>query len=49
MTYEISIDGKAYRLELEQVEGAWKCRLDSRDIAVDAVLPAQRSVPSDWQ
>ena len=38
MTYEISIDGKTYRLELQHVEGAWKCRLDGRDIEVDAVL-----------
>lgn len=38
MTYEIAIDGKSYRLELEQVDGLWKCRLDGRDIEVDAVL-----------
>jgi biotin carboxyl carrier protein len=38
MTYEIAIDGKNYRLELEQVDGLWKCRLDGRDIEVDAVL-----------
>ena len=38
MTYEISIDGKTHRLELNQNEGRWKCRLDGRDIEVDAVL-----------
>src|SRR5579859_3205556 len=38
MTYEISIDGKNHRLDLTQVEGGWTCRLDGRDIAVDAVL-----------
>lgn len=38
MTYEISIDGKNYRLELSQTEGRWTCRLDGREIAVDAVL-----------
>ncbi|HEV2397822.1 MAG TPA: biotin/lipoyl-containing protein [Candidatus Sulfotelmatobacter sp.] len=38
MTYEIAIDGKNYRLELSQSEGAWKCRLDGREIEVDAVL-----------
>jgi len=38
MTYEISIDGTNYRLELSQIEGRWTCRLDGRDIQVDAVL-----------
>jgi biotin carboxyl carrier protein len=38
MTYEISIDGKTHRLELNHNEGRWKCRLDGRDIEVDAVL-----------
>lgn len=38
MTYEISIDGKNHRMDLTQVERRWTCRLDGRDIAVDAVL-----------
>ena len=38
MTYEISIDGRTYRLELSQSEGRWSCRLDGREIEVDAVL-----------
>jgi len=38
MTYDIAIDGKSYRLELERVEGRWLSRLDGRDIEVDAVL-----------
>jgi biotin carboxyl carrier protein len=38
MTSEISIDGKNYRLELSQAEGRWTCRLDGREIEVDAVL-----------
>jgi biotin carboxyl carrier protein len=38
MTYEISIDGTNYRLELSQIEGRWACRLDGREIEVDAVL-----------
>jgi biotin carboxyl carrier protein len=38
MTYEIIIDGKQYRLELEQLEGRWTCRLDRRIVEVDAVL-----------
>lgn len=38
MTYEITIDGKQYRLDLEQVEGRWTCRVDRSDVEVDAVL-----------
>jgi len=38
MPYDISIDGKNHRLDLNQVEGRWTCRLDGREIAVDAVL-----------
>lgn len=38
MTYDIAIDGKPYRLELTQVDGRWNCRLDGREIEVDAIL-----------
>jgi len=38
MTYDVTIDGKNYRLELERSEGLWSCRLDGREIEVDAVL-----------
>jgi len=38
MVYEVTVDGKPHRLELERAEGAWKCRLDGRDIDVDAVV-----------
>jgi len=38
MTYDISIDGKSYRLELERSDGRWSCRLDGKPIEVDAVL-----------
>lgn len=38
MTYEISIDGKNFRLELNQTDGRWSCRLDGREVEVDAVL-----------
>jgi len=38
MTYDVAIDGKQYRLELNRVEGLWRCRLDGREIEVDAVL-----------
>lgn len=38
MTYEVVIDGKSYRLDLTREDGKWTCRLDGREIAVDAVL-----------
>jgi len=45
MTYEIQVDGKNYRLELNRVDGRWESRLDGRDIPLDAVL-ARRDVLS---
>lgn len=38
MTYEISIDGKNYRLDLNQEDGRWKCSLDGEPVEVDAVI-----------
>jgi biotin carboxyl carrier protein len=38
MLYDVIIDGKSYRLELERADGRWACRLDGREIEVDAVL-----------
>jgi biotin carboxyl carrier protein len=38
VTYDVTIDGKTHRLELNRVEDRWSCRLDGRDIEVDAVL-----------
>ena len=38
MTYDITIDGKNYRLDLNRADGHWSCRLDGRDVEVDAVL-----------
>src|SRR5256885_12836664 len=38
MVYEVIVDGKPYRLELERGERVWKCRLDGQVIVVDAVL-----------
>lgn len=45
MTYEVNIDGKNYRLELMRSDGRWDCRLDGREVMVDAVL-ARRDVLS---
>ena len=38
MTYEIAIDGKSHRLDLSPAEGRWSCRVDGREVEVDAVL-----------
>jgi biotin carboxyl carrier protein len=38
MLYEVTIDGKSYRLELNHAEGRWSCRLDGRDMEIDAIL-----------
>jgi biotin carboxyl carrier protein len=38
MVYDISIDGQNYRLDLNQVEGRWSCRLNGRDFEAEAVL-----------
>jgi biotin carboxyl carrier protein len=38
MTYEVAIDGKNYRLELDREGGRWLCRLDGREIQMDAIL-----------
>jgi biotin carboxyl carrier protein len=38
MLYEVMIDGKRYRLDLNQADGHWSCRLDGRELQIDAVL-----------
>jgi biotin carboxyl carrier protein len=38
MIYDVTIDGKNYQLELDRAEDRWSCRLDGRDLEVDAVL-----------
>jgi biotin carboxyl carrier protein len=38
VTYDITIDGKHYRLDLDQRDGRWGCRVDGREVEVDAVL-----------
>jgi len=38
MLYDVTIDGKHYRLDLNRAEGRWSCRLDGRDVEVDAML-----------
>lgn len=38
MTYDVTIDGRNHRLELSRLDGGWICRLEGREIEVDAVL-----------
>jgi biotin carboxyl carrier protein len=38
MVYDVTIDGKNYRLDLNRAEGRWTCRLDGREVEVDAIL-----------
>ena len=38
MIYDVTIDGKNYRLELNRADGVWSCRVDGREVAADAVL-----------
>jgi len=38
MTYDITIDGKSFRLALERTENKWLCCLNGREIVMDAVL-----------
>jgi len=45
MLYDVTIDGNNYRLELERADGCWQCRLDGREVEMDAVL-ARRDVLS---
>jgi biotin carboxyl carrier protein len=45
MLYDVTIDGIDYRLELERAGAGWRCRLDGREMQIDAVL-ARRDVLS---
>jgi len=38
MLFDVAIDGKNFRLELNRAEGRWSCRLNGRDVEVEAVL-----------
>ena len=45
MIFDVTINGKDYRLELERVEAGWRCHLDNREVPIDATL-ARRDVLS---
>lgn len=44
MVYDITIEGKNYRLELDRVEGRWRCQIDGRSIEIDALLASPNVV-----
>ena len=39
MVYEVMVDGKPHRLELERAAGGWECRLDGHPVHIDALIP----------
>jgi biotin carboxyl carrier protein len=39
MVYDVIVGGRPHRLELEKIDAAWKCRLDGKEVHVDAVVP----------
>ncbi|MGH9581200.1 MAG: acetyl-CoA carboxylase biotin carboxyl carrier protein subunit [Terriglobales bacterium] len=39
MTYEVQIEGTLYRVELTREPGGLRCRLNGREVALDAVFP----------
>jgi len=38
LIYDVTIDGRRHRLEIEALERQWRCRLDGAELQVDAVL-----------
>jgi biotin carboxyl carrier protein len=39
MVYEVIVEGKPHRLEVEKTAAGWQCRLDGQPVQVDAVIP----------
>ena len=38
MIYDVTIDGRLYRLDTSQKDGQWRCALDDSEIQIDAIL-----------
>ena len=45
MLFDVTIEGQKHRLELDRADGGWLCKLDGREVPLDAVL-ARRDVLS---
>ncbi len=43
MTYDVAIDGKSYRVELQRGESGYACRVDGREVELESVS-AEREV-----
>ncbi len=41
MTYEVLIDGKPHKVELERLGNLWTCHVDGREILLDAAMTAR--------
>ena len=41
MTYDVVVDGKSHQLEIIRGEKTWQCKIDGREIDVDAALTAR--------
>jgi biotin carboxyl carrier protein len=39
MVYDVIVGGKPHRLELGKLDSGWQCRLDGKEVHMDAVLP----------
>jgi biotin carboxyl carrier protein len=39
MVYDVVVEGKPHRLELEKMDSGWRCRLDGKEVHVDAAMP----------
>jgi biotin carboxyl carrier protein len=39
MVYEVIVEGKQHRLELQKVAGCWECRIDGQTFHIDALIP----------
>jgi biotin carboxyl carrier protein len=38
MLYDVIINGKSYRLELNRLNASWSCRLNGKELEIDAVI-----------
>jgi biotin carboxyl carrier protein len=38
MVYEVIVNGKSHRLELEKAAGGWECRLNGQPVNIDAAI-----------
>ena len=39
MVYDVIVSGRSHRLELEKTGDSWGCRLNGKEVRVDAVIP----------